>query len=526
MIDRTPRRAVIPFPPDYRASGILLHVTSLPSPYGIGGLGPAAIRWIDRLADAGQRWWQCLPLGPTGYANSPYQPPSSFAANVLLVSPDWLAEDGLLRPRDYAWTEFPDDRVDYPRVERFKLGLVRQAWANFRARPPAGLRPAFEKFCQEQRGWLDDYALFRALKARFNDVHYLQWPTELLRRERGALARAGSEQAAEMDIVRFGQFLLFRQGDRLKQYARVRGIGLIGDIPFYPSADSADVWSHPEFFRLDKGRRPAVVAGVPPDYFAPQGQLWGNPAYDWDALRGVGYSWWVNRLLALLEHVDVVRLDHFRGFCAAWQVPAAAQTAQTGEWVPGPGAALFDAVRRAVGGLPFIAEDLGEITPDVVALRDRLGLPGTRVLQFGFDGDPTNPHLSHMIPHNAVAFTGTHDNDTTRGWFSTLPENRRQIVRTYPRAPTIDASEVAPELLRLAWGSPAALAMAPFQDVLNLGSEARMNIPGRADGNWCWRCRDDQLGEPVFERLRGLSAESNRLAAVPTRNAKPELART
>ena len=348
-----------PFGPGDRASGILLHVTSLPSPYGIGDLGPSAFAWVDRLARSGQSWWQALPLGPTGYGDSPYQPLSSFAGNILLISPDGLIADGLLRPGELEVPAFPTGEVDYPTVTRFKHRLLERAWSNFRAGAAEGLRPAFERFRLDQAHWLDDYALFRALKIRHGGAHYLDWPEPLVRRDPAALDAARRELADLIDLARFGQFLVVHQGDRLRDYARTRGVHFIGDLPFFVSPDSADVWADPQFFQLDARCRPRLVAGVPPDYFSPEGQLWGNPVYDWEALRRAGYRWWIDRLRALLAHVDVVRLDHFRGFAAAWHVPAGASTAREGQWLPGPGEDLFRAARAELGRLPLIAEDLG-----------------------------------------------------------------------------------------------------------------------------------------------------------------------
>jgi 4-alpha-glucanotransferase len=354
---------VPPFPTDYRASGLLLHVTSLPSPYGIGDLGPSAFSWADRLHDAGQRWWQALPLGPTGYGNSPYQPMSSFAGNAMLISPASLILDGLLAAEDCE-SHFPSDVVDYEAVIPFKTRLLQIAWKNFKAAERSELRPGYEEFCAQQEHWLEDYALFRALKAKYHGAYYLEWPTELVERSPEALASACRELGTQIDQVRFAQFLLFRQGEQLKAYAHSRGVGLVGDLPFFISPDSSDIWANPELFLLDEHRRPRFVAGVPPDYFSAQGQLWGNPVYNWDALRATGYRWSVDRLRALLAHVDAIRLDHFRGFAAAWHVPAGAPTAQSGQWVPGPGASFFEAVQRKLGRLPFIVEDLGVITPE------------------------------------------------------------------------------------------------------------------------------------------------------------------
>jgi 4-alpha-glucanotransferase len=508
------------FAPEYRGAGLLLHVTSLPSRYGIGDVGPAAFAWIDRLSDAGQSWWQSLPLGPTGYANSPYQALSSFAGNWLLISPDALIEDGLLRASDCEGRSFPADFVDYDAVTTFKRSLVEITWSNLCRGERPELRAAYEQFCSSQTHWLDDYALFRALKARYNGAYYLDWPSELVRRAPRALAQAQQELHAEIQKVCFAQFLLFRQGGSLKEYARAKGIRLIGDLPFFVSPDSSDVWANPDLFQLDDQRRPRFVAGVPPDYFSAQGQLWGNPVYDWDALKRTDYRWCLERLRALLEHVDIVRLDHFRALAAAWHVPAGAPTAQSGGWVSGPGADLLEAVKREFGGLPFIAEDLGMITPDVPVLRDRYQLPGMRVLQFGFDGDSRNTHLPRNYVHNSVAYTGTHDNNTTRGWFEALPDGQKQIVWNYLGRSSGKNGEVAAEMMRLAWSSSAALAMAPLQDLLSLGAEARMNVPGSVDGNWRWRCTENMLSGPAFGWLGDLTKSSSR-GNKSTRNSHP-----
>jgi len=505
-----------PFPPDYRASGVLLHVTSLPSPYGVGDVGAAALAWIDQLHEAGQGWWQALPLGPTGYGDSPYQSLSSFAANVLLVSPDWLIEDGLLRVSDCQGRLFPSEAVDYDAVASFKRGLLETAWTSFNAGTLLDLRPAYGQFCQDHAHWLEDFALFRALKSRHGGASYLEWPAELVRRAPGALVQARRELASQIDQVRFAQFLLFRQGARLKQHAQARGVRLIGDMPFFVSPDSSDVWANPELFLLDEHRRPRVVVGVPPDYFSAEGQLWGNPVYDWDALRRTGYRWWVDRLRALLVHVDVIRLDHFRAFAAGWHVPAGAPTAQGGRWVPGPGAEFFSAVQKELGALPFIAEDLGLITPDVYALRDRFRVPGTRVLQFAFDGHADNPYLPSNYVTNTAVYTGTHDNPTTREWYEDLPDDQRRNFWSCVKRYGGDSREAAPALMSLAWSSIAALAIAPLQDVLNLGREARMNVPGRAEGNWRWRCTEQMLTGPAFEWLRELTATSRRSAELYT----------
>ena len=505
----------IPFGPQYRASGVLLHITSLPSPYGIGDVGAAAFAMVDRLQAAGQGWWQALPLGPTGYGDSPYQSLSSFAGNGLLISPDGLIDEGLLRASDCEeGHSFPKNAVDYDVVTPFKHQLFEKAWATFSATPRSALRQDYDHFCAEQAHWLDDYALFRALKARHGDVCDLEWPEDLVQREPAALAQARRDLAELMERFRFAQFLLFRQGKQLREHARGQGVHLIGDLPFFVSPDSSDVWANPELFLLDEHRRPRFVGGVPPDYFSAQGQLWGNPVYDWEALRRTGYRWCIDRLRALLTHVDVVRLDHFRGFAAAWHVPAGAKTAQFGQWVSGPGAGFFGAVQKELGILPFIAEDLGVITPDVSSLRDQFQLPGTRILQFAFDGHSDNPYLPGNYIPNTVVYTGTHDNNTTRGWFETLPEDQRRNLWNYLKRPAGKSEEVAWELIQLAWSSVAGLAIAPLQDLLNLGAEARMNLPGSMEGNWRWRCTDEMLAVPVFDRLRGLTMTSDRSAGI------------
>ncbi len=501
-----------PFSPGYRAAGVLLHVTSLPSRHGIGDLGPSAFTWIDRLRDAGLGWWQGLPVGPTGWGDSPYQALSSFAGNGLLLSPDGLVEDGLIRARDCDEQYFPALSVHYESVIPSKRRLLETAWRAFRAGVRTDLKGPFEEFCHRQAAWLEDYALFRALKERFGGAYYLTWPREFVERRPAALAAAARDAAAEMDQVRFAQFLLSRQAAALKAHASERGVRLIGDLPFFVSPDSSDVWARPEIFLLDPERRPRALAGVPPDAFSADGQLWGNPVYDWDALRATGYRWWIERIRAVLAHVDVVRLDHFRAFAAAWHIPAGAATARGGQWVTGPGADFFGMVARELGRMPFIVEDLGVITPDVVQLRDDFALPGTRVLQFAFDGDWCSPHLPYTYPANAVVYTGTHDNSTTRGWYDTLPEPSQRRLWSCVRRIGGGSREAVTAMLSLAWSSPAALAIAPFQDVLALGDEARMNVPGAADGNWRWRCTRDTLAPETFAWLYELTVATGRAA--------------
>jgi 4-alpha-glucanotransferase len=485
-----------------RSAGLLLHPTSLPGPYGIGDIGPAAFAWVDALRRAGQSWWQVLPLGPTGFGDSPYQCFSAFAGNPYLVSPDALVKDGLLRQQDLAGADFPAGHVDYGPVIQFKVRLLAAAWENFRAGKAPTLRAEFDDFRAREAGWLDDFALFMALKDANHGKSWHQWPRPLLLRDRDVLAGERKELAEVIGLHQFRQFLFFRQWTAVKDYANRHGIRLIGDLPIFVSSDSADVWANPGIFHLNPERQPTVVAGVPPDYFSETGQLWGNPLYDWGALKGSGYAWWVARLRATLRHVDLVRLDHFRGFEAYWEIREGEHTAQHGRWVKGPGADLFETFRKELGSLPLIAEDLGLITPEVEALRERLNLPGMRILQFAFGDTPANRYLPHLYERNTVAYTGTHDNDTTRGWYAGLPTKEGDFVRRYLAS---DCKDVAWEMIRLAWGSVADYALAPLQDVLDLGTEARMNLPGRPAGNWTWRFGDGMLTDRVLDRLGDLT---------------------
>ena len=495
------------FPPEYRASGVLLHLTSLPSRYGIGDAGPEAYRWVDALVEAGQRWWQLLPLGPTGLGNSPYQSPSTFASNETLVSPELLIEDGLLTAADCEPADFPAAEVDYEAVIPFKSRLMDRAWENYRRQKI--LKAEFEAFCHGQRHWLDDFALFMALKQRHGTAAYYHWPRELVERRPAALTQARSELAEQIEMQCFRQFLVLRQWKRLRAYAHGKGLRLMGDLPIFVSDDSADVWAHPDLFLLDHERRPRVVAGVPPDYFSPTGQLWGNPIYDWESLRAKGYRWWIDRLRAVLAEVDAIRLDHFRAFDAAWHVPAGAETAETGQWVPGPADDFLAQLRQSLGGLPLVAEDLGMITNSVRELRDRFDLPGMRVLQFAFDGMPDNPFLPEHYITNTVVYTGTHDNDTTRSWYETLPTDQRQRLWKVLERPPGNGDEVAWELIRLAHESVAALSILPLQDLLNL-AEGRMNMPGVALGNWRWRFTAEMPVAEALSRLGELTERTSR----------------
>lgn len=488
-----------------RWGGVLLHPTSLPGGHGIGDLGPAAWDWLDWLATAGCRLWQVLPLGPTGYGDSPYQALSAFAGNPLLISLDLLAQEGLLTPEEVdALPDMPEGCVDYGQVQRVKVPLLRLAGRRFLEGGAPHLEEPWAEFQARAAGWLEDFALFMALKEAYGGRAWLEWPDGLREREPKALAKARRDLADEVAVHRALQFLFFLQWSRLRERARARGVTLIGDVPIFVAHDSADVWAHPEWFHLDPGGRPTVVAGVPPDYFSEDGQRWGNPLYRWEALAAEGYRWWIERLRWTLDLVDVVRLDHFRGFEAYWEVPASAPTAREGRWVPGPGASFLEALRAALGGLPLIAEDLGVITPEVTALREAFGLPGMKVLQFAFDGDPDNPYLPHNYEPGYVVYTGTHDNDTASGWFAGAPEATRDFCLRYLAS---EGRAIAWDLVRAAWSSVARWALAPMQDLLGLGSEARMNVPGRPEGNWRWRLLPGQADAALAARL----AEVNHL---------------
>jgi len=485
-----------------RSSGILLHPTSLPGRYGIGDLGDEAYRFVDFLVSAKQRLWQVLPLGPTGYGDSPYQCFSAFAGNPLLISPDRLREDGLLADDDLRATpDFPADRVDYGEVIPYKRGLLERAARRFQSGVDGSLRAAFDAFCRDQAYWLDDFALFMALKEAHGGAVWNTWPRDIAKRRARALGKWREELAQAIFAQKVVHFLFFRQWAALKQYANERGVRIIGDIPIFVAHDSADVWAHRDLFFLDKDGRPSVVAGVPPDLFSDTGQLWGNPLYRWKALARRDYAWWIDRFRAALSQLDIVRLDHFIGFTRYWEVPADEDTAINGRWVSGPGEALFHAVDRALGTLPIVAEDLGVVTPQVEALRDRFEFPGMKVIQFAFS-DPGNPFLPHHYTRNYVVYTGTHDNDTSAGWFETAPPHEREFARRYLAR---DGEDFAWNLIRAAMSSVADTAIILLQDVMSLGSEARMNYPGRPAGNWGWRFTWEMLEDHYRDRLREMT---------------------
>jgi 4-alpha-glucanotransferase len=497
-----------------RASGILLHPTSLPSRWGIGDLGDSAYAFVDFLAAAGQQIWQVMPLGPTGYGDSPYQSFSSFAGNPLLISPDRLLAVGLLAEQDTADApNFSHEHVDYGAVIPYKQELLRRSFARFQQEAAVEARQEFEHFRAGQAHWLDDYALFAALKAAHGGAAWNSWPEPLKRREPGAIAEArAAVVAGEYALQTYAQWLFYRQWGELRRYANERGVTIVGDIPIFVAYDSADVWANPELFFLDESGSPTVIAGVPPDYFSATGQRWGNPLFRWDVLAANGYAWWIERVRAVLGLVDIVRLDHFRGFAAYWEVPAEEETAIHGRWVPGPGAALFSALERELGQLPIIAEDLGVITPDVEELRDGFGFPGMKVLQFGFGGTGTDPYLPHNHIQNCVVYTGTHDNDTTVGWWKAASLEERTFTQLYLGR---DGSDIAWDLIRVALASVADMAVVPMQDLYSLDTKARMNMPGRLGGNWGWRYTPEMLHPDVAERLRLLAQLYGRLPVAP-----------
>ncbi len=491
----------------HRTSGILLHPTSLPGPYGIGDLGSSAYAFVDFLQAAGQGLWQVLPLGPTGYGDSPYQCFSAFAGNPLLISPDLLAQEGWLDEADLECAGCAGGRVDFGRVTGWKQDILAKAHASFEQRADASAREEFAGFCQTHRNWLEDYAAYRALKAQHDQRPWTDWSQQFALRDPVALADWREQNESELAKQRFIQFLFFRQWQALRGYANARGIRLIGDVPIFVAHDSSEVWTHPAWFELDERGHPTVVAGVPPDYFSETGQRWGNPLYRWDLLKADGYRFWVDRLRGVLDLVDLVRIDHFRGFAGYWEIPASEPTAVNGRWLDGPGMDLFRTLSEVLGpDLPLIAEDLGVITDDVEALRDDLGLPGMAILQFAFgleeDGFSRNAYLPHNYQSNLVTYTGTHDNDTTHGWWSEQDEALRHNLRLYLNT---DAADVSWDLMRAALASVACYAVFPLQDLLSLGGEARMNRPGREEGNWTWRFDDGVLTAELAERLRGLS---------------------
>jgi 4-alpha-glucanotransferase len=488
-----------------RSSGILFHPTSLPGRYGIGDLGTAAYQFVDFLVDAGQTMWQILPLGPTGYGNSPYQSPSAFAGNPLLISLDRMVEENLLESGDMPDIPeafYREDRVNYDAVASYKYPLLKRSFERLRASPTSPHTKELARFCKEQSGWLDDYALFMALTEHFEKPWY-QWDRDISLRESPAAIEQWQKKLSEqIEFRKYMQYLFFTQWLSLKSYANSRGVRIIGDIPIYVSFDSADVWANPDMYKLDKDGNPTVVAGVPPDYFSATGQRWGNPIYRWDQMSKRDFDWWIARMKQTLTVVDIVRIDHFRGLESYWEVPASEETAVNGKWVKAPGTKFFNTLNSVFGELPIIAEDLGLITPEVEKLRDKFKLPGMKVLHFAFGDTSDNPYLPHNYEANFVAYTGTHDNDTTIGWFEKLPHDQREAVQCYMGR---EGSDIAWELMRLAMMSVAEVCIVPLQDVLRLGSESRMNTPGTIEGNWEWRLPSRTLTPGIAQGLRTLT---------------------
>ncbi|MEH2451689.1 4-alpha-glucanotransferase [Nostoc sp.] len=497
----------MPFP---RSSGILLHPTSFPSRFGIGDLGLEAYRFIDFLKESHQQYWQVLPLGPTAYGNSPYMCYSAMAGNPLLISPEKLRDEGLLTDEDFAnLPGFPEEKVDFKEVVPVKIGLLKKAYEHFRANATPILQKEFEGFCDSKAYWLDNYALFMALKDANENANWHTWPSELVKRDPQAMEQVQERLNGEISYYKFVQFEFFRQWSELKSYANMRGIDIIGDIPIYVAHDSADVWAHPNIFCLDEQTGAAAqMAGVPPDYFSATGQLWGNPVYNWEELQKQDFKWWVQRFEAMLDYVDIIRIDHFRGFEAYWAVPQGEETAMNGKWVEAPGDAFFEVIRQKLGKLPVLAEDLGVITPGVEALRDKYEFPGMKILQFAFSADAANPFLPFNYPRNAVVYTGTHDNDTTLGWFDTASDQEKQNLLLY--LGSISPEGIHWDLIRLALSSIANQAIIPLQDILGLGNQARMNFPSIPEGNWEWRYQTAALTQELGDRLKVLTELNGR----------------
>ena len=492
-----------------RSGGVLLHPTSLPGPYGIGDLGPQAYRFVDWLSSTGCKLWQVLPLGPTGYGDSPYQCFSAFAGNPYLISFNVLLEDGFLTQEDLA--DIPDfnaSSVDFGLLIPWKLSLLQKAFSRFSSALRVGevLVTEFKSFCADNSSWLDDYALFMSIKEANGGGAWNEWDEAIRKRKESAMDDARKEHVESIQQHSFYQFLFFRQWNKLRAYANERNIKIIGDIPIFIAYDSADAWSNAELFFLDDKSLPTVVAGVPPDYFSATGQLWGNPLYRWDVHKKSGYAWWLERFRAVLKMVDIVRVDHFRGFAGYWEVPFGQPTAENGQWISGPGADFFNAMNAGLkdspdAELPIIAEDLGLITPDVIELRDQFNLPGMRIFQFGFD-KAKNPFLPHNYVPNCVAYTGTHDNDTARGWFESAPQYEREYALRYLNTAP---KRFVWDLIRGIWSSVAVYSITTMQDLLNLGGEARMNFPSKLGGNWEWRMTEENMNDELAQSLRELN---------------------
>ena len=488
-----------------RSSGILFHPTSLPGKYGIGTLGKEAYAFIDFLKKSKQKLWQIFPLGPTGYGDSPYQSFSSFAGNPYLIDFDLLIEAHLLSEEDLRDIFFGDneEHIDYGAIYNQKYPLLRKAYENFKSSDNNEMKGSLENFKRENSSWLNDYSLYISLKNHFNGLPWNEWAQDIKNREDGAMHHYRNELADDIEYHNFIQFLFFKQWGDVKRYANENGIKIIGDIPIFVAADSSDAWANPEIFLFDKERKPVKVAGVPPDYFSATGQLWGNPLYNWEKLKETNYSWWVERVRANLSTCDIIRIDHFRGFEAYWAVPYGDDTAINGQWESGPGIDLFNAIKSQLGELPIIAEDLGLMTQGVIDLREATGFPGMKILGFAFDSGEENDYLPHTYTRNCVVYTGTHDNDTLVGWFQKAKEEDREFARNYLNSRADE--EIHWDAIRGAWSSVACMAISPVQDFLGLGSEARINTPGVASGNWQWRLKQGVLNNELAERIAKLT---------------------
>ena len=484
-----------------RSSGILMHPTSFPGPYGIGDLGKAAYDFVDFLAESGQHLWQVMPLGPTGFGDSPYASFSAFAGNHCIISFEELAKEGLLDLSKIETPKFPDDKVNFDDVIKFKNSVLKVAFENFMTDATGKQRSDMGHFCHENAWWLDDYSLFMALKGYYNNNIWNTWADDLVRRDHNALHYWHNELKNDVAFHKFLQYEFYRQWFNIKEYANSNEIQIIGDIPIFVAYDSADVWSNQHLFYLDENRNSTVVAGVPPDVFSKTGQRWGNPLYRWDVMQNENYDWWVKRFSLAFATVDIIRIDHFRGFEAYWEIPGTAPTAEKGRWVKGPNKDLFYNIEHRLGKLPIIAEDLGVITPEVEDLRDTFQFPGMKILQFAFSG-PTNPYLPHNFESNCVVYTGTHDNDTTVGWFKECPDDEKKYVLKYLGT---DGKNISWDLIKLAMSSVADLAIFPMQDVLGIGTEGRMNLPGKEDGNWGWRFTFDLINDKIKDSLKDLA---------------------
>ncbi len=488
-----------------RRSGVLLHITSLPGPHGIGDFGPAAFKFVDWMASAGQTVWQTLPMMPIGPCDSPYMSVSAFAGSPLMVAFEPLIEKGWLAQPALPEGGFDAARVDYGRVVPWRMAQLRAAWAGFKAKASAADKSALDAWAKREAGWLEDYALLMALEGQYGaegNYCWWQWPADLRARKPKALAAARTEHADEIGFWTFVQWCWDAQWAAIKAYANSKGIAIMGDLPIFIAHHSADCWSRPDLYYLDDHYQPTVVAGVPPDGFAPDGQRWGNPLYRWDRMAAEDYAWWTQRIRRAMSQADVFRIDHFRGFAGYYEIPASCPTAREGQWVPGPGKALFAAIERALGKLPIVAEDLGLITEDVTELRDHFGFPGMKILQFGFGADGAHEFMPQNYTPNCIVYTGTHDNDTARGWWDAAPHHERAFCGAYLAC---NEHDVHWAMIRAASNSVANMAIFPLQDVLGLGNAGRMNLPGSTTGNWQWRFTWEQLGsEPA--RVLGLIA--------------------